>query len=159
MSKEDFYDPSLSGFLKHYQPFNRLPEKDLADLETEAQLRHLPQDKVLCRQARSRLESVYIVRRGKLRLFEDLSGASEHEEILSPGETFGAISILRNKGRAMRTAKADNDCYLVAIPELVFLRLCVMHTQILDFYTRIYNQRSQQDTYKALREKLGPDPN
>ncbi len=133
--------------LSKTQPFSLLPLPVLEETATKLSLMTFSRGTVLALQGRTTLDYVYIIRSGSLELFFESNGRKTLQGALSPGDIFGAISILMNSGLSIRSLAVMEDAALYLMPKKTFLDLCDRHAFIPDYFDRAFSQRMQNETY------------
>ena len=137
-------------FLSHTPPFSELPEKELLRVAGEMSEEILPKNIVLSVQGKTKLESVYIIKKGSLELFYETDGEKELTGFLKPGEIFGGICILMNAGISVRTVKIVDDATLYTLPQKVFLEVCARHHFLYEYFAAKFRRRMSDETYSSV---------
>ncbi len=141
---------NLYAFLRQVKPFDILPSSVLAELTDSMIRRNFDADVIIYQQGRSRIQELSIIYQGEVcKYFVNRIGGKEYEETFGPGDTFGAISIMLNNHRAIRTVKTLYPTILYTIPESVFLSLCQQHEDFADFFTQQFGKRMLSHGYAS----------
>ncbi len=90
-----------------------------------------PQGERFAEQGRTRINSIFIVKKGVLALFDEKVDGGKPTGFIKPGEVFGGITILLNGGISLRTVLVQEACSGYKIPQEIFEDLC---TRFKNFY-------------------------
>ena len=137
-------------FLSHLPPFSELPQNELLQVAGEMSVEVFPKNIVLSVQGKTKLESVYFIKKGSLELFYDFDGKKELTGFLKPGEIFGGLCILMNAGISIRTVKIVEDATLYTLPEKVFLEICARHNFLYQYFAAKFRKRMSDKTYSSV---------
>lgn len=140
-------------FLSKIPPFTFLPEEERRQAASEIALVHLPRDTDIFIQGRSRVEYLYVIRRGSVERYYREDDREILHEFLSDGDVFGGVSMLLHDGisaRMMRT-KADTDFYL--LPKKSFLGLCARHEAFSGYFTDLFGKLMLDKSFAAIIAK------
>jgi CBS domain-containing protein len=137
-------------FLSHTPPFSELPENELSRVAGEMSVEIFPKNIVLSVQGKTKLESVYIIKKGSLELFYETDGEKELTGFLKPGEIFGGICILMNAGISVRTVKIVDDATLYTLPQKFFLEICARHKFLYEYFAAKFRKRMSDETYSSV---------
>ncbi|TAE61979.1 MAG: CBS domain-containing protein, partial [Bacteroidetes bacterium] len=77
------------------------------------------------------------------------NGQQDHREVFGPGETFGAISILLNNQKAIRSVRTLEQSVIYHLPEIYFQELCQKYEGFYEFFTQEFGKRMLQGGYTA----------
>lgn len=136
--------------LSNTAPFSFLPEEALEQAAANLSMVFHPKDTILFRQGSSRVEYLFIVQKGAAeRYFED-DGEKTMLALLGEGEIFGGISLLMNKGKAVRTLRTLEDSYFFALPAEIFLGFCEHYDIFTDYFTNIFGKRMLDRSYASI---------
>ncbi len=90
-----------------------------------------PQGERFAEQGRTRINSIFIVKKGVLALFDEKTDGGQPTGFIKPGEVFGGITILLNGGISLRTVLVQEACSGYKIPQEIFEDLS---TRFKNFY-------------------------
>lgn len=140
-------------FLSKLPPFTFLPEEELQKIAVSVTMKYYPRDKDLFVQGRSKVEHLYIIRKGAVERYYKEDDHEILREFLSDGDIFGGVSMLLHNGisaRMMRT-KADTDFYL--LPKKYFLDICSRYEAFSDYFTDIFGKLMLDKSFAAIIAK------
>jgi len=137
-------------FLLQLSPFAELPKDELSRLADEISEENYPKDIVISVQGETKLENVYIIKKGALELFYEADDEKELTGFLKPGEIFGGICILMNAGISVRTVKTVEDATLFTLPQAVFLETCSRHNFLYEYFAAKFHKRMSDKTYASV---------
>jgi len=137
-------------FLSGIVPFSFLSEKDLDEMVNALSLIHHDAGTILFVQGQSRVDYLYIIQKGAAELYYEQAGEKNLKGYLGEGDTYGGISLLLNKGVSIRTLRVEEDAYLYALPEALFLRLCRRCPAFSDYFTDTFGKRMLDRSYAEI---------
>ena len=140
----------LFTFLAKQAPFSMLPEAELKKISESISVENLPSGHNLSVQGRTKLDHIYIIKDGLLELFYESDGEKELSGTLRSGEIFGGISILMNAGLSVRSAKIVEDSTLYVLPKKVFLNVCILHTDVYEYFAEKFRKRMMNKSYASV---------
>jgi diguanylate cyclase (GGDEF)-like protein len=110
------------SFLKKVEIFSLLSLDEVSSFSALLTERYLPMNSTICREGESG-NSLFIVRRGKVRVTINLSGGGVDEvAVFSRGDFFGEMSIIENAPRSA-SCSCVTDVHLLELSEPDFYRL------------------------------------
>ena len=139
-------DKQAYKFLSAMPHFKMLPEEDLNKLVNHASLQRIAQDTVFAVQDKTRIDSILVLEKGSLALYDERHAEREPVGYINSGEVFGGITILLNGGISLRTAEAREDSVGYRIPEGVFQNLCARHGDFHDYFLKNFSQNIFDDS-------------
>ena len=142
----------LSGIL----PFSFLPEREIASIAGQLTTAYYPKDTVMFLQDRSRLNAVYIVRKGALKRYYERRDRQILSGLLGEGDILGGISVLLNDAVSARTVKTLEDTYVYVLSARRFLDVCRRHEAVSDFFTDAFGKRMLDRSYAEIFRKSLP---
>jgi CBS domain-containing protein len=122
----------------------------LSRLAGEISVANYPKNVVISVQGKTKLETVYLVKKGTLELFYEADGEKELTGFLKPGEIFGGICILMNAGISVRTVKTVEDATLYTLPQDVFLEICSRYNFLYEYFADKFQRRMSDKTYSSV---------
>jgi CBS domain-containing protein len=137
-------------FLSGTAPFSFLPEKAIEDAATQLSMVFYPKDTILFYQGTSSVENLYIVQRGATERYFEENGRKTMFSLIGEGEIFGGISLLVNKGRAVRSLRTVEDSCFFTLPAKVFFELCERYDIFADYFTNIFGKRMLDRSYASI---------
>jgi len=139
---------NLFAFLRQVRPFDLLPSSALTELTEAMTQRDFDAHVVIYQQGRSRIQELSVIYQGEVsKYFINQRGEKEYAETFGPGDTFGAISIMLNNHRAIRTVRTLFPTLLYTLPEADFLNLCQQYEEFADFFTQQFGKRMLSHGY------------
>jgi len=131
-------------------PFSTLPDLEIDHLVKSMAVKDYPAGFILSVQGRTKLDSIYIIKKGVLELFYDSNGEKELSGFLKQGEMFGGISILLNAGISVRSVLIEEDALLYTIPKKVFLDICTRYTYFYEYFAEKFRKRMLDESYASI---------
>lgn len=133
-------DNAVRTYLEQMPHFEMLPEKELGPLAEHATRQQFSKGAILAEQGKTSIHHIYVIKRGKISIFDEKSGKLRRRGFIKAGEVFGGITLLMNAGISLRTVKVDEamDAYL--IPRDIFLDLCKRYKDFYEFFVRNFSQ-------------------
>jgi CBS domain-containing protein len=143
-------EDQIYKFLKGLPLFARLTEKELSYVAGEIEVKTYPRSTVLAVQGRTKLDCVYIIRKGSLELFYETDGEKDIRGILEPGETFGGVSIVMNAGISVRTVQVVADATLYVLPQKLFLEVCTRNKNFYEHFAARFRAQMSNESYASV---------
>lgn len=141
-------DVPLRDFLQQTPPFDLLSESRREELEQVLERKVYEAETQLYQQDYSSLEELSLIAEGSVvKYFQGQGNARSHEETFGPGDTFGAISILLNNHRAIRSVRTLTATVIYQMPASHFLALCKENEAFADFFTHEFGRRMLSSGY------------
>lgn len=135
-------------FLKQVKPFNTLPEAVLNEVANWLQETKYSHEIKIYEQNRQKVKGLEIIISGTFEAyFLDIGESKKQVEWLQTGETYGAISILFNKRRSLKTVVAKSDTHTYFLARKEFKRLCADYQQFYDYYANIFGKKMLDEEY------------
>ncbi len=138
------------SFLSQTVPFSFLPEELRKKAADEASLIHYAEDTVLCIQGKTELEHLYIIQKGAAERYYEKEGKKTLKGLMGEGDIFGGISILLNRGIAVRSLRTIEDSYVYLLPRKVFLDICQAHEPFSEYFTDTFGKRMLDKSYRSI---------
>jgi CBS domain-containing protein len=132
------------------KPFRLLPEETLEELAEWTTEIRAPRGLLVAEQAKTEIGKIFYIRKGAIELYYEKDDQKTLGARLVAGEIFGGISILRNAGVAVRTAKVEDDALFYVIPAERFLALCEQFPAFREHFTDDFQQRKRDESYAAI---------
>lgn len=130
------------AFLRQHPPFDLLDEGDFDLLHKEGELRQFPGGQMVYSQNQSNIKALSIIMTGEAeKFFERPDGQRLHRESFGPGESFGAVSILLNNLKAIRSVRTILPTQIINIPIGLFQKLCDHNAGFYDYFLRQFGRR------------------
>ena len=139
----------LSGIV----PFSFLPDQEIDQVSGRLTVIHHPKDTIVFMHGRSRVEHLYIVRKGAAERYYQEKGKKILSGLLCEGDVFGGISILLNDSIAVRTLKTTEDTYFYVLPKRYFIDICNRHPAFTEYFTNTFGKRMLDRSYAEIIAK------
>ncbi|MEO8216420.1 MAG: peptidase domain-containing ABC transporter [Acidobacteriota bacterium] len=139
---------ALHGFLYEFSNFGRLPATALNALIDRLETVQVPAGERIFSEGDAP-GPMYIVQKGKVRIFRDVEGTVRHLAFYRSGDFFAELSILNGSSRAA-SAAAVTDCEFLALPANVVQDL----RREFPEFDRLFDERLAQ--YNAESEARVP---
>ncbi len=125
---------TVRSYLRSMPHFGILPNEELDQLAELAESRHFVKDDLLARQGQTRIRHIYVIVRGQISIYDEISGQRKLGGYIKAGEVFGGITLLMNAGVSLRTVLVDEDTDAYLIPHEKFLDLCARFKEFYAFF-------------------------
>ena len=137
-------------FLSNVKPFSLLPPDELDRIVGAIELKKFRKGKKLFEQGKTKLDAVYIIKKGELELFYQSHGDQELRKRIKKGEIFGALSLLMNGALSDRTVVAPKDVELYVLPDRVFLEVCTKNRRFYEYFAEQFRRRVADKSYEGI---------
>ncbi len=138
----------LLEFLRKTHPFDLLKEHDLVGLVSVLERKEFEADLLLYQQDLSPLEELSIIYEGEVeKYFLGAGNARSYPETFGPGDTFGAISILLNNNKAIRSVRTLTHGVMYLMPATRFRELCETNLEFSAFFMQQFGTRMLTSGY------------
>jgi CBS domain-containing protein len=147
----------VAEMLSATAPFDLLPEPVREKMVGEINEVYYSKGAILFSQEKSKVEYLYIIKKGALERYWDEGGDKKLYGVLKEGDTFGGISMLVNNGTAVRTARVAENTHFYILAKDAFLSLCDGYPFFSDYFTNTFGRRMLDRSYASIiRKDLGP---
>ena len=133
-------EKQIYQYLSGMPHFSFLPKEEREKIAAAAAEESFPKGTTYAVQGQSKIDSIFIVKKGAIALFDEKKGAEKPTGFIKPGEVFGGITILLNAGISLRTAIVEEDCTGLIVPEEIFLDLCTRSKSFYEFFLENYSR-------------------
>jgi CBS domain-containing protein len=140
-------------FLSRFFPFSFLPEEEMGALSEKVSVVHYPKETLLFVQGRSRVDHLYVIKKGSTERYYEENGKQILHGVLEEGGVFGGISMLVNDGISIRSLKIKEDTDFYTISKKDFMDLCVRYPAFTEYFTDTFGKRMMDRTYAAIIKK------
>ncbi|MDP5172214.1 MAG: DUF294 nucleotidyltransferase-like domain-containing protein [Bacteroidia bacterium] len=138
-------------FLQTVTPFHLLPKDTLLSLSEVILPREIPAGTIIYHQNQSQLKELSLIVSGEVEKYiEDEQGRRSNQELFGPGGSFGAMSMLLNNRKAIRSVIAVTDVLLYQIPQAEFERLCRENEDFYNFFSAEFGRRMLRSGYASM---------
>ena len=137
-------------FLSRLVPFTFLPEEEISRIAALISIINYPADTRLFVQGQSKLEYLYIVKKGAAERYFEENDEKTLSGMLGEGDMFGGISMLMNKGVAIRTLRVTEDSYFYILSKEIFLDICQKYEAFSDYFTDTFGKRMLDRSYAEI---------
>nr|WP_321399541.1 DUF294 nucleotidyltransferase-like domain-containing protein [uncultured Desulfobacter sp.] len=143
------------SFLSEIEPFSFLPEKEINHIADSIQVERFNKKKILFRQGISRIDKVYILKKGSAKRFYEDIYQKPVTVALHTGDVFGGISILLNESVAIRSLETYDSTVFYTLPANVFVSLCDKYEAFKYHFTNTFGKRTlgKIETKRTPQEK------
>jgi CBS domain-containing protein len=154
MSNEAYASVATSGQIQHFlsrlAPFSFLPEEEIDRVAAAISIVYYPQDTVLFRQGRGKVDNLYIISKGAAERYHEEGDEKRLRGMLAEGDMYGGISLLLNKGIPIRTLKTTEDSQFYRLSAEEFLDICKQHESFSDYFTDTFGKRMLDRSYAEI---------
>ena len=137
-------------FISGLVPFTFLPEEEINRITESISIINYPQETMLFIQGQSKLEYLYIIKRGAAERYFEENDEKTLRGVLGEGDMYGGISILMNKGIAIRTLRVTEDAYFYILSKEIFLDICHNYSAFSDYFTDTFGKRMLDRSYAEI---------
>lgn len=142
---------SIQGFIQSIPAFENLPEDVLRHLAKNCRIDYAARGARLWVQDQTMVEDICLVVSGAVELYDE-TAEDQRQDLLEKGQMFGGLSLLRNKGVAVRSARTIEDTFLYRIDAAVFFEVFKNNQDLRDYFNSRLQSRYQR-SLKALRQR------
>ena len=140
-------------FLSGIVPFSFLSMEEIDLICSKISFVHYPKDTVLFVHGQSKIDHLYIIKKGAAERYYEQETETILRGMLSEGDMYGGISMLINDGMAVRSLRTTENTFFYLIPEKVFLDVCARHEEFSEFFTDTFGKRMIDKTYSRIVSK------
>ncbi|MGD8970960.1 MAG: cyclic nucleotide-binding domain-containing protein, partial [Desulfobacterales bacterium] len=133
-------DKLIYRYISSMPHFSFLPKGEREKIAAAATEESLPKGTTYAVQGQSKIDSIFIVKKGSIALLDEKMRAEKPTGFIKPGEVFGGITILLNAGISLRTAIVEEDCTGLIVPKEIFLDLCARYKSFYEFFLENYSR-------------------
>jgi CBS domain-containing protein len=142
----------IRDYLAAMPHFAMLPPVELNHLAEQAKPQVFAKGVHLAVQGKTRLSHIYVVKRGKISVYDEQDNIRRPDGLIQEGELIGDIAILGNAGVSPRTLYVDRETEAYLIPQESFLELCVRYKDFYRFIVGKHEKRTPPPKSGALME-------
>ncbi|MFZ0610837.1 MAG: DUF294 nucleotidyltransferase-like domain-containing protein [Desulfobacterales bacterium] len=133
-------DQQIYQYISGMPHFSFLPREERQKIATAAIEESHAKGTPYAVQGQTRVDSIFIVRKGSLALFDEKINGEKPTGHIKQGEVFGGITILLNAGISLRTAIVADDCTGYRVPEENFLDLCTRYKAFYEYFLENFSR-------------------
>jgi CBS domain-containing protein len=137
-------------FISHLVPFSFVPEEEIGRIAAAISIINYPKDTLLFIQGQSKIEYLYIIKKGAAERFYEENNKKTLRGILGEGDSYGGISMLMNNSISIRTLRVTEDSYFYILPKEIFLDICKKYEAFSDFFTDTFGKRMLDRSYAEI---------
>lgn len=138
-------------FLKDTEPFNLLPEDKLTKIGNALIEVSHKQRELLYQQNKTSVEGLDILVKGAYEAYIHTTDSQrKSKQILSEKQTYGAFSILLNKGKSMLTVESQKNTLVYRLSPELFRQLCKEHADFYQFFLTAFGKEMLNEQYIGL---------
>jgi CBS domain-containing protein len=137
-------------FISGLVPFTFLPEEEISRIAASISIINYPEDTMLFIQGQSKLEYLYIIKKGAADRYFEEKDKKTLRGMLSEGDMYGGISMLMNKGLAIRSLRVTEDSYFYILSKEIFLDICQKYEAFSDYFTDTFGKRMLDRSYAEI---------
>ncbi|MDB4264887.1 DUF294 nucleotidyltransferase-like domain-containing protein, partial [bacterium] len=154
MSNDSYASIVTAGQALHFisglVPFTFLPEEEISRIAASISIINYPKDTMLFIQGRSTLEYLYIIKKGAADRYFEENDEKTLRGMMGEGDIYGGISMLMNKGLAIRSLRVTEDSYFYILPKEIFLDICRKYEAFSDYFTDTFGKRMLDRSYAEI---------
>jgi len=137
-------------FISHLVPFSFLPEEEINRIAAAISIINYPRDTLLFIQGQSKIEYLYIIKKGAVERYYEEANKKILRGILGEGDIYGGISMLMNNSISIRTLRVTEDSYFYILPKEIFLEICKDYEFFSDFFSDTFGKRMLDRSYAEI---------
>jgi len=130
----------IRNYLETMPHFAILPASELDQLAAQANVRLFAKGDELAVQGETRLSHIYVIKRGKISIYDEKSDGRRLGGHIQTGEVFGGITLLMNAGVSLRTVHVDEETEAYLIPQEIFLDLCARYKNFYSYFVENFSK-------------------
>lgn len=135
-------------FLKNTTPFDKLPQEELQKLAPLIREIHFGKKESLYQQNKTPVEGLDIVFEGAYEAFVLTSeNIKKSLQIVEAGQTYGAFSILLNKGKSLLTVEVQKKTAIYRLPADTFKNLCKSYDDFYQYFLTAFGKEMLHGQY------------
>jgi CBS domain-containing protein len=154
MSNDSYASIVAAGQALHFisglVPFTFLPEEEISRIAASISIINYPEDTMLFVQGQSKLEYLYIIKKGAADRYFEEKDKKTLRGMLAEGDMYGGISMLMNKGLAIRSLRVTEDSYFYILSKKIFLDVCQKYEAFSDYFTDTFGKRMLDRSYAEI---------
>ncbi|MCP4631108.1 MAG: cyclic nucleotide-binding domain-containing protein [bacterium] len=137
-------------FISGLVPFSFLPEEEIDRIAASISIINYPKDTMLFIQGQSKLEYLYIIKKGAAERYFEESDEKTLRGMLGEGDMYGGISMMMNKSIAIRTLRVTEDSYFYILSKEIFIEVCHKYEAFSDYFTDTFGKRMLDRSYAEI---------
>jgi CBS domain-containing protein len=142
----------VKTFLSHMPHFSFLPREEIEKVVKNAELKIFSQEECLAVQGKTKIDHIYIVKKGQMSIYEEEGGQRKLKGQIKPGEVFGGISLLMNGGISIRTVIVERNSEFYMVPKEIFFDLCEGSKNFYEYFVENFSKHVFDPGLKSLIE-------
>lgn len=142
----------IKKFVAGMPHFSFLPEVKIDEIAENVQIESYSKETCLAIQGKTKLDYIYIVKKGKLSIYEEFEEQRELKGHIKKGEVFGGISLLMNGGISIRTVFVDPGSQLYLVPKEIFFDLCESSKHFYEYFVKNFSKHVFDPALRRLIE-------
>ncbi len=143
-------------FLQTTPPFHLLPRDILLPLSEKIRLSEISAGTIIYQQNQSSLQELSLIVSGEVeKYYEDSHGRHVNRERFGLGQSFGAMSMMLNNRKAIRSVVAITDTWLYQVAQKDFESLLKNHEDFYEYFSAEFGRRMLRSGYASM---LTPKP-
>jgi CBS domain-containing protein len=143
----------VKTFLSNMPHFSFLSPEELEKVVKSTEIKVLSQEKRLAVQGKTKIDHIYIVKKGQMSIYEEEEGGQpKFKGQIKPGEVFGGISLLMNGGISIRTVVVEKNSEFYMVPKEIFFDLCEGSKDFYEYFVENFSKHVFDPGLKSLIE-------
>ena len=130
----------IRDYLINMPHFGMLPIDVFDHVADKVEKKILPRDTLVAEQGKTRIEHIYILKKGQFSLLEEKKHGRELGGYIKSGEVFGGITLLMNGGISLRTVLVDEETDAFLMPKEIFLDLCARYKEFYEYFVENFSK-------------------
>ncbi len=144
-------DSMLFNFIKRLHPFTLLEESKLAEVVKGLEQKKIDGNQMLYKQDESFIDHLSIIFEGTVeKYFENEHGERVLKENFSKGDTLGAISIMLNNRKCIRSVRTLEPVILYQLPKEIFESIFEQNEEVANYFYQQFGKRMLKHGYASM---------
>ena len=138
-------------FLKSTEPFEKIPDEELKMVAGQLEELHYEKSGIIYQQHKTKIHYLDIIFSGGYQtFFYNTEGKKELPTELGAHDTYGAFSILLNKGKSIQTVFAYKDTLVYRLPDHLFKKLCQTYDAFYQYFLSAFGKEMLHDQFPTF---------
>jgi len=139
-------------YLSQMHHFSFLSPDEIREVSAKASEHVVKKGTVVAVKDKTNIESIYVVKKGELTLYDEREGKKILIGYIKEGEVFGGITILMNGGISLRSVIAEKECSGYTIPRDIFQDICKRNKKFYEYFLENFSKNIFDDSLSSIIE-------
>lgn len=138
-------------FLKSTPPFEKVPDEELQSITLQLEAMQHEKSGIIYQQHKTKIHYLDIIFSGGYQtFFYNSVGKKELITELGVHDTYGAFSILLNKGKSIQTVIANKDTLVYRLPGQLFKELCQNYDTFYQYFLSAFGKEMLNERFSSF---------